>query len=55
MVEGPGGDDEARQGRIGKFAKSWVEPDPSARQYLEEWHFLPILERPDQLVYADVS
>lgn len=55
LMEGPSADHEAPQGQIGKFAKSWVEPDPSARQYLEEWHFLPILERPDQLIYADVS
>lgn len=54
-VEGPSADHEAPEGQIGKFAKSWVEPDPSARQYLEEWHFLPILERPDQIIYADVS
>lgn len=54
-MEGPSADHEAPDGQIGKFAKSWVEPDPSARQYLEEWHFLPILERPDQIVYADVS
>lgn len=55
LMEGPSADHEAPSGQIGKFAKSWVEPDPSARQYLEEWHFLPILERPDQIVYADVS
>lgn len=55
MMEGPSADHEAPAGQIGKFAKSWVEPDPSARQYLEEWHFLPILERPDQIIYADVS
>jgi hypothetical protein len=55
LMEGPSADHEAPAGQIGKFAKSWVEPDPSARQYLEEWHFLPILERPDQIVTADVS
>lgn len=55
LMEGPSADHEAPNGQIGKFAKSWVEPDPSARQYLEEWHFLPILERPDQIIYADVS
>ena len=55
LLEGPSADHEAPDGHIGKFAKSWVEPDPSARQYLEEWHFLPVLERPDQIVWADVS
>ncbi len=55
LMEGPSADHEAPNGQVGKFAKSWIEPDPSARQYLEEWHFLPILERPDQLIFADVS
>ncbi len=55
LMEGPSADHEAPNGHVGKYAKSWIEPDPSARQYLEEWHFLPILERPDQIIYADVS
>jgi hypothetical protein len=55
IMEGPSADHEAPENHIGKFAKSWVEPDPSSRQYLEEWHFLPILERPDQVVYANVA
>lgn len=55
VLEGPSADHEAPKGHIGKFAKSWLLPDPSSRQYLEEWHFLPILERPDQVVYANVA
>ncbi len=55
LMEGPSADHEAPANHVGKFAKSWTEPDPSARQYLEEWQFLPILERPDQIIYADVS
>ncbi len=55
LMEGPSADHEAPTNHVGKFAKSWIEPDPSARQYLEEWQFLPILERPDQIVDADVS
>lgn len=55
LMEGPSADHEAPTGHVGKYAKSWIEPDPSNRQYLEEWHFLPILERPDQLIAADVS
>jgi len=55
LMEGPTADHEAPTNHVGKFAKSWIEPDPSARQYLEEWHFLPILERPDQVINADVS
>lgn len=52
MMEGPSADDDAPDGHIGKFVKSWKEPDPSARQHLEEWHFLPIIERPEQVVYV---
>lgn len=56
MKEGPSADDDAPQDHTGKFAKSWKEPDPSARQHLEEWSFLPIIERPEQVVYvADVA
>jgi len=35
----------------GKFAKTWLEEDPSGRQHLLEWHMLPIIERPEQLYY----
>lgn len=55
MLEGPSADHEAPSGTVGKFAKSWMVPDPSNRQYLEEWHLLPVLERPAQVLYADVS
>lgn len=49
-MEGPSADEDAPRGHIGKFVKSWTEPDPSARQHLEEWHVLPIIERPEQVV-----
>lgn len=52
LMEGPSADEDAPDGHIGKFVKSWKAPDPSARQHLEEWHFLPIIERPEQVVYA---
>jgi len=55
LMQGPSADHSAPTGHVGRFAKSWLEEDPSARQYLEEWHFLPILERPDQIVYAHVD
>ena len=55
MMEGPSADHEAPANTIGKFAKTWMEPDPSNRQYLCEWHFLPILERPDQVMWCDLS
>lgn len=55
LIEGPTADLEAPQGYTGKFAKTFFEPDPSARQYLLEWNMLPVLNRPEQFVYADVS
>lgn len=56
LMEGPSADEDAPQNHVGKYVKSWKEPDPSARQHLEEWSFLPIIERPEQIVYvADVT
>lgn len=53
---GPSADDEAPDGFTGKFAKTWKEKDPSARQYLLEWNLLPVITRPEQFVYvADVT
>lgn len=53
---GPTADDEAPEGFTGKFAKTWKEKDPSARQYLLEWNLLPVITRPEQFVYvADVT
>lgn len=54
MIIGPTADDEAPAGYTGKFAKTWKDKDPSARQYLLEWNFLPVLNRPEQVVYATV-
>lgn len=50
---GPSADDEAPSGYTGKFAKTWKEKDPSARQYLLEWNLLPVILRPDQFVYVN--
>ena len=56
LFEGPTADDEAPVGFTGRFAKTWKEKDPSARQYLLEYHFLPVITRPEQFVYvADVA
>jgi hypothetical protein len=49
---GPTADDEAPEGFTGKYAKTWKEKDPSARQYLLEWHMLPIVTRPEQMLVA---
>lgn len=56
IMEGPTADDEAPNGHTGKFTKTWKEKDPSARQFLIEYHFLPVITRPEQIVYvADVA
>lgn len=56
LMVGPTADDEAPEHFTGKFAKTWKEKDPSARQYLLEWNLLPVITRPEQLVYvADVT
>lgn len=56
LIEGPTADDEAPSNYTGKFSKTWKEKDPSARQFLLEWHVLPVITRPEQFVYvADVA
>ena len=56
IFEGPTADDDAPEGFTGKFSKTWKEKDPSARQFLLEWHFMPVITRPEQFVYvADVA
>ena len=52
LLIGPTADDEAPDGFCGKYAKTWKEKDPSARQYLLEWNLLPVITRPEQMVVA---
>ena len=52
LLIGPTADDEAPSGFTGKYAKTWKEKDPSARQYLLEWHLLPVVTRPEQFLVA---
>lgn len=53
LMVGPTADDEAPDGFCGKYSKSWVEKDPSARQYLLEWNVLPVSYRSEQWVFVD--
>jgi hypothetical protein len=53
MYIGPTADDEAPENFTGKFAKTWKEKDPSARQYLLEWNVMPVITRPEQFVYVN--
>jgi hypothetical protein len=52
LMIGPTADDEAPAGFTGKFAKTWKDKDPSARQYLLELNFLPVITRPEQMLVA---
>lgn len=52
LLIGPTADDEAPDGFTGKYAKTWKEKDPSARQYLLEWNLLPVVQRPEQMLVA---
>jgi hypothetical protein len=54
LLEGPTADFSAPQGFVGRYSKSWQEPDPSGRQVLIEYNFLPIVTRPEQFVVADL-
>ena len=53
LMIGPTADDEAPDGFTGKFAKTWKDKDPSARQYLLEWSLLPVIQRPEQFLVVD--
>jgi hypothetical protein len=53
LMIGPTADEEAPDNYTGKFAKSWIEKDPSARQHLLEWHIMPVVTRPEQFVFVD--
>jgi len=53
LMVGPTADDEAPSGFTGKFSKTWKDKDPSARQFLIEWNILPVVTRPEQMVYVD--
>lgn len=55
LAVGPSADDSAPIGFTGRFAKTWKEEDPSARQYLIEENALPVVRRPEQIVAVDIS
>lgn len=52
LQEGLSADEDAPRDFIGKFTKSWTQEDPSGRTLLMEWSMLPILNRPDNVVYV---
>lgn len=52
LLEGPTADLDAPQGYTGKFSKTFSLPDPSNKQFLLEYNFVPIITRPEQMVYV---
>lgn len=52
MMEGPCYDHDAPQGWIGKFSKTWKDPDPSSRQALLDTNFFPVVRRVESLLYV---
>jgi hypothetical protein len=55
LMEGLSADEDAPKQFVGKFSKSWKTTDPSARFVLIEYNFMPILQRPDNIIYATVA
>ena len=55
VCEGPCADEDAPETLTGKFAKTWTEPDPSARQYLIDWNGLPIITKPNQIAILNIA
>lgn len=55
LLEGPSADHDSPDGHTGKFSKSWMMKDPSARFFLIEYHFLPIVKYVDQIMYSQVA
>lgn len=53
ILEGPVADFDAPDGLTGKFAKTFTAPDPSVMQYLIAYMYLPVLQRPEQVIYCD--
>lgn len=54
LYEGLSADEDAPRNHTGKFSKSWLTTDPSARFFLIEYNFMPIVQRPDNIIYAKV-
>lgn len=56
LFVGPTADFEAPRNYTGKFVKTWEEKDPSGRQALLEWALMPVITRPEQMIYvSDVT
>jgi hypothetical protein len=54
FLDGPAADDDAPDGFVGRFTKTWKEPDPSQRQVLMESNAMPVLYQPDHVLIVRV-
>lgn len=52
MIIGPSFDFAAPADFVGKFAKNWEREDPSGRWFLLEWSIMPVIYRPEQMVFV---
>jgi len=55
LLEGLSADESAPRNHTGKFAKTWKTEDPSGVFILEEYNFMPVIEKPDAIVYAKID
>jgi hypothetical protein len=55
IYEGLSADEDAPKNHTGKFAKTWKTSDPSGMFILLEYNFMPVIERVDQVVYAEIA
>lgn len=55
MKYGPSADHSAPPGHTGPFSKTWLDEDPSGRQYLIENNYMPCLFQPNSILIADTN
>lgn len=55
LLEGLSADEDAPTSHTGKFSKTWESKDPSGRFILLEYNFIPVIQRVENVVYAEVS
>ena len=55
LLEGLSADESAPRNHTGKYAKTWKTEDPSGVFMLEEYNFMPVIEKPDAIVYAVID
>lgn len=54
LVEGPSGDLDAEEDRVGWFSKVERTGEPSAETAIVDYHYLPVLQDNSAVLYADI-